>query len=146
MNIKKVLLLLTIIMSSLSINAKGVIFYNAGDDIIKVVDLPMRDEFKLQAQDGKWYHANLGILHEQFSIFWIPLWNYGEERYVLYSDVKVGEYDFTYYDLSKEDISYIQSLVGGVPSTPEIPFWDMMGGKILAGLVLFLLLAVKGND
>lgn len=110
--------------------------YSNGIDIEKVLDLPTRDEFEIQAPNGRYYHGNLGIMHEQFSLFWIPLYNYGENKYVLYSDVKNGDYDFTYVELSRDDIEYLQSEIGGIPSNPELPFWDVWGGKLLVLAIL----------
>lgn len=121
------------------------IIYSDGEDVEKILDLPQRDEFMIQANDGKWYHADLGILHEQFSIFWIPVFNYGTEKYVLYTDTKIGEYDFTYSDLDLEDIAYLQSEFGGISSTPELPFWDAWGGKLLIMAIIGFFIFVKAN-
>ena len=83
------LFLLTILLLATTGNAA--IIYSAGKTVEKVMEPP--DEFKIQASDGKWYDSKVGIMHEQFSLFWIPLINYGEERYVLYTDQKIGKYD-----------------------------------------------------
>lgn len=90
MKLKTLLLVILIITSATKVSAKGGIplIYSDGEEVEKILDLPQRDEFMIQANDGKWYHADLGVLHEQFSIFWIPLFNYGTERYVLYTDKK----------------------------------------------------------
>ena len=132
---KKIFLLLLIglCFSIVRVEAKGgiPILYSNGEEIEKLLDLPHKDEFEIQANNGNWYHANLGIMHEQFSVFWIPLFNYGEEKYVLYTDTKIGDYDYTYVELDKDDIAYIQSEVDGVPTDPELPFWDAWGGKLL---------------
>lgn len=132
------LFLLTILLSATTVNAA--IIYSAGETVEKVMELPYIDEFKIQASDGKWYDSKVGIMHEQFSLFWIPLINYGEERYVLYTDQKIGKYDYTYMDLSKEDIEFLHAAFG-LPLQPKLPFWDAWGGKILF-LVLFLLLLI----
>lgn len=134
-------------ITSTSANAQGgiPILYSDGEEVEKVIDLPMREEFQIQTQDGNWYHADLGILHEQFSIFWVPLYNHGTEKYVLYTDQKIGEYDFTYAELDNEDIANLQSEFGGIPSTPELTFWDVIGGKLLALLLIggFIFIKVK---
>lgn len=130
---------------SLSISAKGriPILYGAGETVTKVLDLPTTEEFQIQTEDGMWHHANLGILHDQFSLFYIPLYNYGIEKYVLYTDEKVGEYDYTYADLSREEIRYIQDEVEEIPLKPELPFWDVWGGKILAWVIFQVLYLIK---
>lgn len=125
-----------------SASAKGgiPIVYSEGDDVVKVLELPHSEDFQVQSQvDGKWYHADLGILHEQFSIFSVPLFNYGTEKYVLYTDTKIGEYDFTYADLDREEIEYLQSQFAGIPDVPELPFWDAWGGKLVALLIIIVL-------
>ena len=145
MNVRTLILSLLLFVTCTSVNAKGgiPILYSAGEEVEKVIDLPMREEYQIQAQDGRWYHADLGILHEQFSIFWVPLFNYGTEKYVLYTDQKIGEYDFTYADLYRDDIAYLQSEMGGIPSTPELPFWDAWGGKLLALLLIGIVILIK---
>lgn len=123
-------------------NAGIPIIYSSGEEVVKVVELPYREEFQIQAGDGNTYHADLGILHKQFSIFWIPLFNYGDEQYVLYTDSKVGKYDYTYFCLTPDDIAYLQSQIGGIPSTPELPFWDVWGGKLLLLLIFFVIIVI----
>jgi len=125
------LLLSVLMFVTAKIDAGIPIFYSYGDDMVKVVELPDRDEFQLLARDGNAYHADLGILHKQFSLFWIPLVNFGEEQYVFYTDKKIMGQDYTYVSLSPSDIEYLQSEIGGIPSSPELPFWDAWGGKLL---------------
>ena len=122
----------------LVIHAKIPIFYGDGDEITKVLSLPSSEEFTVTAADGKLYHADLGILRKQFSLFYIPVWNYGRMRYVLYTDTKVGEYDWTYYDLSRDDIAYLQSRFSGIPDKPKLPFWDAIGGKLVLLSIVFV--------
>lgn len=144
----KLLILCSILfLSARPAQAKGgiPIIYSSGEDIVKVKDLPLREEFQIQAEDGNWYPANLGIKHKQFSLVFIPLYNYGEEEYVLYTDKKVGNTDYTYVDLTPDDIEYLQSEIGGIPSTPELPFWDVWGGKLLV-LALIIILGYFKNS
>jgi len=138
MKLKLFILTFILCVSSARSSAKGIIpiVYSAGETIAKVSDLPHRDEFTIQASDGRYYHADLGIMHDQFSLFWIPIFNYGAEKYVLYTDSKVGEYDYTYVELSRDDITYLQSQFGGIPSVPELPLWDAWGGILLIILLL----------
>lgn len=143
MKLRLLLMCMLISFSITKVNAKGVIFYSTGETVEKVMDLPQREEFTLQTEDGRLIHANLGIMHEQFSIFWVPLWNYGKEKYVLYNDTKQGEYDYTYCDLTRDDVAYLQSQFGGIPVVPELSFWTVYGGKIVAVIILLVLLCVK---
>lgn len=137
---KRILLIMTAVLLMTASEAKaGIpIIYSNGEEIEKVLELPQKDEFEIQASNGNWYHADVGILHKQFSVFWIPLINYGEEKYVLYSNTKVGEYDFTYAELDQDEIEYLQKEFSGLPSTPELPFWDAWGGKLLLLLLVLI--------
>lgn len=121
-------------------SAKGVIVYGNDPVVTKVLDLPINDAFTIVAENGQSYHANLGVMYDEFSLFWVPIWNYGEMKYVLFTDTKIGEYDYTYVDLSAEDVAFLQSQFGGIPTEPELPFWNAIGGK----LVLLLLILVIG--
>lgn len=68
--------------------------------------------------------------------------NYGDYKYVMFTKTKIGNYDYTYADLSKEDISYLQSQLSGIPNEPSLPFWDAYGGKLLAAGILFILFLI----
>ena len=127
-------------------SAKGVVFYGLGETVEKVKDLPQREEFMIQTSDGKCYHGDLGIKHEQFSLFWLPIWNYGTEKYVLYADIDVEGYDYTYADLSSDDIEYLRQEFAGIPATPELSFWTRIGGKLVVLAVLGLIILVKAKD
>jgi hypothetical protein len=146
MKLRLLLMCMLISFSAIKVNAKGVIIYSTGETVEKVMDLPQREEFMLQTEDGRLIHANLGIMHDQFSIFWVPLWNYGAEKYVLYNDTKQGKYDYTYADLTKDEVAYLQSEFGGIPTIPELSFWTVYGGKILAALILGCILFFKYRD
>jgi len=84
-------------------------------------------------------HVNLAVMYDQFAIFWIPVWNYGEVKYVLVNDKKD-----TYYDLEdlEIDIEMLKEEFDlNVPNTPSISFWNKIGGKIvwaaLIGVIVF---------
>ena len=139
MKLKLLLICMLISFSVTKVEAKGVILYSMGETIEKVIDLPKKDEYTILAQDGKLYYTDLGIMHNQFSIFWIPLWNYGTAKYVLYTDTKIGKYDYTYADLSNDDIAYLQNQYRSIPDTPQLSFWSVIGGKIVAFLIIQLL-------
>lgn len=139
MKIKFIIAVAAMLLALQTSKARGIIFYSAGEEIEKVYDLPQSEEYQIQASDGQWYHADLGVMHEQFSLFWIPLWNYGEETYVLFTDKKVGNYDMTYVDLTDEEIQYLHEEFG-VPLTPSLPFWDVYGGKLVAIAIIALII------
>ena len=111
--------------------ASAVIIYSTGEKIEIVKELP--DSAIIDN-----HHVNLGVMYDQFSIFWIPLWNYGETKFVLVNDKK--NY---YYDLDEEDIQMIRDEFGvKIPNKPKIGFWNKIGGKLvlitlIAGIILF---------
>ena len=138
-SLRLVLLFVLLLALTNKAEAKIPILYSNGEEIEKVMTLP--SEYTIQASDGQYYHADLGILHKQFSLFYIPLVNYGDETYVLYTDTKVGDYDETYVPISNSDIMQLQQSYPDIPTTPELPFWDAWGGKLLVfilfGLIFF---------
>jgi len=127
---KKVILTLSLFgamfFSVSSVSAKGIIFYSNGEKIEVVKKLP--DDAVMD--DGE--HVNLGVMYNQFSIFWIPMWNYGETKYVLINDAKD-----TYYDLDAEDLEMIRSDFNvKISDKPSIGFWNKIGGKLIWGLLI----------
>ena len=106
--------------------ARGIIIYSDGEKIERVKKLP--DDATINDE-----HVNLGVMYKQFSIFWIPMWNYGETKYVLINDKKN-----TYYDLDEEDIELIRTEFNvKIPNKPTIGFWNKIGGKIIwTGFIL----------
>ncbi|MCL1943804.1 MAG: hypothetical protein FWF54_09700 [Candidatus Azobacteroides sp.] len=108
-----------------SVSARGIIVYSNGEKIEVVKNLP--DSVII---DGK--HVNLGVMYKQFSVFWIPMWNYGETKSVL-----VNDKEDIYYDLTAEDVEMLK--IGfniDVPQEPVIGFWNKIGGKIVWGVVI----------
>ncbi|MBR1774326.1 MAG: hypothetical protein IJ759_02260 [Bacteroidales bacterium] len=148
---KKIIIIACLLFAySLTTQARARIIYSNGQKVSKVLDLPTDENFEIIASDGNVYHANLGILYKQFSLFWIPLFNYGENQYVLYTDTKIGEYDFTYSELEPSEIKILQEEYGyNIPTTPQLPSWDRIGGKLLALAIVCVLIIYglkKGKD
>jgi len=130
---KKVILTLTLVFIALFFtanNAKGVIFYSNGETIDVVKELPA--DAIINGSD----HVNLGVMYKQFSIFWIPVWNYGEARHVLINDKKD-----TYYELEDEDVEYLKTNFDvDVPEKASINFWNKIGGKLIWAVVLVIVI------
>jgi len=110
------------------VEAKGVIVYHNGPTVSKVVDLPA----ETIVED---LHVNLGVMYDQFGLFWLPVWNYGEPKYVLIDDAEE-----TYWDLSSDDLNFIKEEYNvEIEDTPTIPFWTQVGLKpVIAGLLGFI--------
>ena len=143
---KRMILCLIVGLSFCSINvsAKIPILYGLGEEISLVKELPNEDLFTVQADDGVWHHAYLGVIYQQFSLFYIPIWNYGDYKYVLFTDTKVGEYDCIYAELSRQEVAYLQTLYSDIPDEPKLSFWTSVGGKLLSiGLVILIFIFSK---
>lgn len=111
-------------------SARGVIIYSNGEKIEVVKELPADVEIIEEE------HVNVGVMYNQFSIFWIPMWNYGETVYVLVNDDKD-----TYYDLSAEDVEFLNDEYAlELPLEASIGFWNSIGGKLIWGAVILFLL------
>jgi hypothetical protein len=113
-----------------SVSAKGIIFYSNGEKVEVFKTLP--DDAVI---DGA--HVNLGVRYSQFSIFWIPVWNYGETKYVLINDKKD-----TYWDLDAETVETLKTDFNvDIPEKPAIGFWNRIGGKIVWGIAILIAIA-----
>ena len=101
-------------------SAKGVIIYSNGEKIEVAKKLPKDVIINNE-------HVNLGVMYEQFAIFWIPMWNYGEVKHVLINDK-----ENTYYDLDEEGVKALKDEFNvEVPKKASIGFWNKIGGKIV---------------
>jgi hypothetical protein len=106
------------------------VLFGSNEKIIKVMDFP--DIEQLETPDGKYVDA--GVKYQQFSLFYLPLWN-SDPEWVGYKDEK------TYYEFSKEDLDEYAGLFNlSLPDKPELPVWDAYGGKAVIGLLLLLYL------
>jgi len=103
-----------------TVSAKGVILYSNGPKIDVVQQLPA--EITINKE-----HVNLGVMYKQFSIFWIPIWNYGTTEYVLINDK-----EDTYFDVDAKELETLRTKFNvTIAETPSISFWNKIGGKIL---------------
>ena len=126
---------LVLLGASQEISAKGIIVYHNGLQVSEVEKLPAE-----AILDGQ--HVNLGVSYEQFGLFWLPVWNYGEPQYVLISDDEE-----TYWDLDEELLSGIKEEYSlDIPDTPEIPLWQKIGLKpVIILLIAFIIWGQFGN-
>ncbi|MBN2725471.1 MAG: hypothetical protein JXR95_15505 [Deltaproteobacteria bacterium] len=103
-----------------------------GEKIVKVKDLPDKDEFK-HPQYG---YVDLGYKIKQITVVFLPLWNYSGE-YVGY----IGR-DDKYLILPPDVIANIEKEGINLSKAPSLPFWDKMGGKLIIGFILLILAGV----
>lgn len=104
-------------------SAKMPVFFQVGaEHVYKAQDLPDTDYFQLE--DGT--YMDLGVFSKQFTIFFIPLWNYDVEwcGYVGNDDELIT--------LTEENLTEIAQEAGiTIAETPSLPFWPSIGGKLL---------------
>ena len=112
-------------------------FVNIGEHIVRVQKLPKTEEYTIDIGKKKPVHADVGIYHKQISVFWIPLINYGEKKYILYHS---GWFSTKYIPINESVVAIINQNVGcNLPQEPKLPFWHRWGGKLF---VLVLIAAV----
>jgi len=81
------------------------------------------------------HHVNFGVAYEQFSIFWIPVWNYGTTYYAF-----ISSNGKTIYEVDEEYMEELAEEYGiDFSSGPKISFWNKIGGKLVWIAILFLI-------
>lgn len=129
----KIIGVMVMLLFCIKVNAGIPIAYSNGTTFTKVKDLPVTEEYEIERTNGSTVHGDLGIMHEEFAIFGIPLWNYGKNQYVLFHE---NDDNYDYVDLDGDDIDYLQTNFSDIPTKPELPFWNTIGGKGLAIIIL----------
>ena len=89
-------MLVVAFVCSTTASARGVIIYGNGDALKTLHELP--DSFTNDEGD----HFNLGVHYKSFSLFWCPVWNYGDYTYAL-----VDNKEEKYVDLTVEEAKEI---------------------------------------
>lgn len=103
-----------------------------GEKLMTVVDLP-NDTLMYSTAEGA--YCNLGYKYKQFSVIWVPAWNWDGE-YCLTVEGKPN----TYYTLSDEDLAFLTAQYDlDLPNNP-ISFWNKIGGKIIWLLAIALII------
>lgn len=111
--------------------AKIPIIYSTGEALTKVETLPK----EAVSDDGT--HFNLGIYHNQFSIFYMPMWNYGDPQYALINDKKDQ-----YIVLDQEGVKEVSKEYNlQLSETPSLPWTTKIGGKPI--IILILLFSLR---
>lgn len=125
---KKILFLLFALFTfgaTQTIEAKGVIIYHNGPQVSQVAELP--EEANIDET-----HVNLGVMYDQFGLFWLPVWNYGNPQYVLINDSKD-----TYWDIDDEFVQQLKDeYTLEIPQKAEIPLFQKIGLKPIIILVI----------
>lgn len=111
-----------------NIQAKGVIVYHNGPKFETLKELPA--DVMVEGE-----HVNIGVSYDQFSIFWLPLWNYGTPEYTL-----VADDEETAWALTDEDIESIKKEYNiELPENPSPSLWNKIGPKPLVVLLIFMI-------
>ena len=124
---KTILSLILFVSLSLSVanRAEAIpIFYSwGGEKISTLVDLPNDSSTFADAKRG---HVNIGCIYKQFSLFWIPIWNWDVRCCWQYE----GD-DSTYGELSDEDAKFFAADYGKKLPKPKPDLWNRMSGKVI---------------
>lgn len=138
----KILIILMFIGCIWPIKSFAVVPIRTGNRTVNTIvkELPSSTEYTVKASDGNLYHADLAVRHKEFSLWRIPLWNYGDYEYVFQSDGG-------YMKLNSEWIHYLQARFSGIPTEPERPFWNRIGGKlVIIGIFILIFIAYEANQ
>lgn len=128
-------LFITLTVSSQRAEAAGIpILYGNGPEFEQLYELPD----SVVTDEGA--HVNFGLGFEQFSLFYIPIWNYGTVEYALYDEA-----NSTIYSLDEEDVAYFTEEYGlELAEKPELSFWNRIGGKLIVLAVIVVAFLVWG--
>jgi hypothetical protein len=119
---KQILLMIAVVVVVFS---TGCVWSTGAQKVALVEELP--DIKKWQAETGT--NLDAYVIYTEFTLFWIPVWNY-EVRYVLCPSGSADRQRGTFYDFSNSsDVDALQSK-HGAPSS-FIPFWNRFGGKLV---------------
>lgn len=139
----KNIIILAVLLAFVSIKANAFpipIIYSDGTTFTKVYEFPQTEDFEFKNKYGNMVHFDLGVEHEEFSLFGIPLWNYGNYKYAIFNDE--GD-SYSYTELGKDDIATLQEIYSDIPDEPELPFWNTVGGKLVAIAILIVLIGIS---
>ena len=112
-------MLVVAFVCSTTASARGVIIYGNGDALKTLHELP--DSFANDEGD----HFNLGVHYKSFSLFWCPVWNYGDYTYAL-----VDNKEEKYVDLTVEEAKEIaKECKFEISDKPSLPLGTQIGLK-----------------
>lgn len=121
-------MLVVAFVCSTTASARGVIIYGNGDALKTLHELP--DSFANDEGD----HFNLGVHYKSFSLFWCPVWNYGDYTYAL-----VDNKEEKYVDITVEEAKEIaKECKFEISDKPSLPLGVQIGLKPVVLLVIGL--------
>jgi len=102
--------------------------------LVKVADLPDTPEFETGEGSGQYF--DLGRMHTEYNVLWLPLYIVQEPKLV-----GIGQAKDVYYDISDEELNQIlkasnldkEKLLG-------LDFFTKYGGKLVAALLIILII------
>lgn len=107
--------------------ARGIIVYGNGEELTTLEKLPA----DFVNEEGE--HYNFGVHYESFSLFWLPVWNYGDYKYALVNDA-----EDSWLELTVEEAKQLgKEMNFDVPDEPTLPLSVQID---LKPVVLILLL------
>jgi len=109
--------------------AHAVVIYHNGNTFVTTEKLPADEVVNGQ-------HVNFGVAFEQFGLFWLPLWNYGEVKYALISDNEENA-----WILADDEVAHLKEEYNlQIAAMPSIPLWHQIGLKpVILLLIIFII-------
>ena len=103
------------------VEARGVVLWGNGEDIVELAEIPDSDDEKL------------GYMYSYFSLFWMNAWTWNG-RFVVFSD------DNTYLEIPTHDASEVASALGVAESAVRKPLCYLVPtcSYLLLGVLCFL--------
>jgi hypothetical protein len=118
-----------------------VVYSFGGEHVTKVVELPHNANTNIPSGPNAGRHIDVGVFYKQFSLFFIPLWNW-DTRFVGYIGAD------SYLEVPEEELrAFVAANGGQMPSVASPPFWDAWGGKLVLGgiLLIFVLFKIRSR-
>ncbi len=125
-----VVLLVSFFASTKAEAARIPIYYSNGEELKVIHELPE------DAVDSDGMHYNVGIHYESFALFGMPVWNYGDYKYVLVNDA-----ENKYIELSDEEFQQMKETYSlDLDEKPSLPLMTQIGLKPVVVIILGLMI------
>ncbi len=124
-------ILLIVGISSQTFARIPVPFCSSCEYIQEVADLPDSLYYLEDSQAS----LDLGYLYKQFWIVWLPIWNF-DGQYCLYEKGN----DEVYYEITKEELTELETAGYFKMSSNPISIWNKLGGKVIVIALIALII------
>jgi hypothetical protein len=138
-------ILFLLVLFGVALGSGCIVYSTDGEKIIKVADFPDKPEFQREVRNqsgigAEKIYIDAGYTWSQTTFFWCPIYN-GTGKYVGH----IGS-DTKYLPLEPAEIKELAAKAQiTLPESPQLPFWDRIGGKLAAfGILIVVILLYIG--